>query len=166
MSGMRASETGSERPTGTPGSGTPIPFEPGLGGPAASERERGQGTPAGGGGGGPAPGADGPLGNEDGRSGNGAPGDAVVSRVARARCDRETYCNRVGEGKAFGTGEQCTNVLRERARADVVGAGCDRGFETSQLGMCLNAIRQAPCDVRIESMQTIESCQSREICTP
>lgn len=146
-SGMRATETGSERPTGTPGSGTPIPAGPGW-------MPVGEGEGAG------------PLGNEDGRSGNGAPGDTVVSRVARARCDREQYCDRVGEGKAFGTGEQCTNVLRERARAEVVHAQCDRGFETSQLALCLNAIRQVPCDTRLDSIDTLPNCQSSAICTP
>lgn len=152
MSGMRATEAGSEKPTGTPGSGTPIPlgpqWEPVAPGEQVGERE-----------------AAGPLGNDDG-SGTGAPGETIVGRVARARCDREQYCDRVGEGKPFGTGEQCTNVLRERARAEVVHAQCERGFETSQVALCLNAIRQAPCDVRLDSMDSLPSCQSKELCVP
>lgn len=147
-SGMRATETGSERPTGTPGSGTPIPL-----GPTPAPSPVGEGAGAG------------PLGGEL-TGATGAPGDTVVGRVARARCDREIACNRIGAGKPFATSEQCMSALRETARADVVGADCMNGFDTTQVGICLNTLRQLSCDTRLDAITAVASCQSTAICAP
>jgi hypothetical protein len=68
-SGMRATETGSERTTGTPGSGLPV---------AAPLRARTAGE---------APRTD--------RGNPGVPREAVVSRLAEAICDHEAGCGRV-----------------------------------------------------------------------
>lgn len=147
MSGMRATETGSERPTGTPGSGTPIvPVRPR---PRPSRVENA-----------------GELGGEQG-SGTGIPGDTVVGRIARARCDREIACDRVGTGKTFGTSEQCMSSLRERAREDVVAAGCIRGFEATQLAICLNTIRQLACETPMDdvTMVSVGNCEAATLCT-
>lgn len=144
MSGMRATEIGGERPTGTPGSGTPIiPVKKRPRAPVAENAAA--------------------LGNE-GAAGNGAPGDTVVARVARARCDRETACDRVGSGKEFGTSEHCMSSLRETARADVVEAGCLRGFDATQLAICLNAIRQLSCETELDAIASVANCQSATLC--
>lgn len=145
-SGMRATETGSERPTGTPGSGTPIPV-----GPRTHGAQVGEGAGA--------------LGGDKGDT-TGAPGDTVVARVARARCDREIACDRVGTGKSFGTSEQCMANVRERAREDVVDAACARGFDGTQLGICLNTIRQLPCDTPLDAIDAVANCQASALCAP
>ena len=143
-SGMRATETGSERPTGTPGSGTPIPL-----GPEGHEPQVGEGAGA--------------LGGDD-TAASGAPGATVVARIARARCDRETACDRVGAGKAFLTGEQCMSSVRGRARADVVEASCERGFDSTQVALCLTTIRQVSCDAPLDSIATLSHCQASALC--
>lgn len=145
-SGMRATETGSERPTGTPASGTPIPIDP-----PSHGAQVGEGAGA--------------LGGED-ATGSGAPGDTVVGRIARARCDRETACDRVGEGKPFATGEQCMASVRGRSRADVVAAQCSRGFDSTQVASCLTSIRQVACDARLDAIENVPHCQSSGLCVP
>lgn len=144
-SGMRATETGSERPTGTPGSGLPLPEATGH------DEQIGEGA--------------GSLGGED-ATGSGAPGDMLVGRVAQARCDREVACDRVGEKKAFATTEHCMSTLRERSRADVVAAQCARGFDNTQVGICLTSIRQYRCESALGAVDVIAQCQRSALCVP
>jgi hypothetical protein len=143
-SGMRATEAGSERPTGTPGSGTPIPIEP------RPPQRIGEPPSA--------------LGGEE--RGAGAPGDTIIGRLAQAMCDRETACNRVGPKRPFGTVEQCTSMVRERAREEVASAECARGFDNTSVGVCLTAIRQASCNTRLASIEELPSCVRTQLCAP
>lgn len=145
-SGMRATETGSERPTGTAGSGLPLPIEA-----TGHDEQIGEGA--------------GSLGGEDG-AGSGAPGDMLVGRIAQARCDREVACDRVGEGKAFATSQQCMSTLRNRARADVVDAQCARGFDNTQIALCLTSIRQFRCESGLDAIEVIGQCQRSALCAP
>jgi hypothetical protein len=145
-SGMRATETGSERPTGTAGSGLPLPIDP-----SGQDEQVGEGA--------------GSLGGED-ATGSGAPGDMLVGRIAQARCDREVACDRVGEGKPFKTTEQCTSTLRTRSRADVVAAQCSRGFDNTQVALCLTAIRHFRCETGLGAVDVIPHCQSSALCVP
>jgi hypothetical protein len=144
-SGMRATETGSERPTGSTG-GMPIPVE--ASGPAP---QVGEGA--------------GSLGGDDATR-SGSPGDMLVGRIAQARCDREVACDRVGETKGSKTNVQCTSTLRGISRADVVAAQCTRGFDDTQVAMCLTSIRQFPCDARLDAVETLPHCQSSALCAP
>ena len=141
---MRATETGSERPTGTAGSGLPLPLDP-----STHEEQIGEGA--------------GSLGGEDG-AGSGAPGDMLVGRIAQARCDREVACDRIGDGKAFATSEQCTASVRNRSRADVVAAQCKRGFDNTQVGLCLTSIRHFRCDAGLGAIDAIAQCQRSALC--
>jgi len=88
----------------------------------------------------------------------------TIGRIARARCDRETACSRVGEKKRFSTGEQCVSAYRERARADIIATQCTFGIVESQLGACLAAVRQLPCDAGLDSIASLEDCQRSSLC--
>ncbi|MDB4934003.1 MAG: hypothetical protein JWP87_975 [Labilithrix sp.] len=148
-SGMRATEAGSERPTGTPGSGAPIPIGPtpppniGEGAGAASSV---RGTS------GPHP--------------SGGPPVEALARFARARCDRETVCNRVGPGASFSTQEACLSEQRERIRSDVDALACPRGIDILQLGTCLTAIRLQSCDDRRVDVEALPDCAASALCAP
>ena len=62
------------------------------------------------------------------------PGDCVHigqsnrgrTRAARALCDRETYCGRIGAGKAFESADACMASKRERVGRAVSEASCRR----------------------------------------
>jgi hypothetical protein len=147
MSGYRATEMGSERFTGTPGSGTPLPFiEPKIRKAQVAEGAGSRGSAR--------------------ETGSGAPRETVIGRVARARCDRETTCNRIGEGNVYATGEQCTTVLRGASIADVVAAACAHGFDETQLALCLTSIRNVPCTDPIDTIETVPQCERSALCVP
>jgi len=150
MSGMRATEAGGERPTGTPGSGTPWPFQSNAGPPTigegagAASSERGTNA---------VPSAGGPL-------------SEAVARLARARCDRETTCSRVGRGRAWATQDSCVAHQRESVGADVSALACPRGVDNVQLGTCLNALRAQACDDRRGDLAVLPECGASALCAP
>lgn len=147
LSGMRATEVGSERVTGTPGTGAPVPpFDPTGPGARATEGE-GAGASR----------------SQRGTSGppaSGAPPETVVGRVAQARCDQATTC-----GRSTST-EACMMPERPKARADVERAACPNGIDTVQLGLCLASIRQLDCGARAGALDDVEACRASALCAP
>jgi hypothetical protein len=154
MSGMRNTELGSERLTGTPGSGAPIPLPEnplprsveevlleGARTPTSSTRE-------------------GPKRTED------AATLEAVGRFARARCDRESACNRVGEGRLWGTMESCVAQQRQRVHDDIAALSCERGFDPVQLGACLNAVRVQACTDARTALDAVSECRTSALCRP
>jgi len=154
LSGMRATELGSERLTGTPGSGAPIPLpESAL--PRSVEEVLLEGARS-------------PTSTT--REGTRFAADAssieAVGRLARARCDRESACNRVGEGRLWGTQDACVAQQRERGGQDVVALSCERGFDGTQLGACLNAVRLQPCTDARTALDAVSECRASALCRP
>lgn len=149
MSGMRGTEAGSERPTGTPGSGLPLQIpsktaRTGIGeGAGAATSETGSSTPSAGG-----------------------PPSEAVARLARARCDRETSCNRVGPGRASATQDSCVAKQRERVGAAVSAMSCPHGIDNVQLGTCLNALRGQACTDRRGDLGVLPECVTNALCAP
>ncbi len=123
MSGMRATEAGGDRPTGTPGSGFPIPIEPSTKRSESSEA---------------------PPPRRDGRT-TGAPGSAVVGRLAQAMCDQAQTCGRVGPKKMYVSAGACLEGVRPDALGTVDRAGCTNDFDPDAVSRCLGAIRKAAC---------------------
>lgn len=142
MSGMRATEVGSERPTGTPGSGTPIPGQPRR----APEPERGAAAATA-----AVPGNGPPLLDDD------------VARLARARCDRATSCGRVGAGRAFETDSDCMMQQRGRGQDDLGAVSCAGGIDHRQLGLCLAELRKVACGAS-DALDATPSCRATAIC--
>jgi len=140
LSGMRATETGTEVPTGTPGSGLPLPIEPSA----------------------PAEGDERPP--EEGASSTGAPAEAVVGRAAQALCDYAMSCGRVGKGAEWPSLAACTGKVRASVRGDLSQAGCPLAFDATAVASCLSAIRLAPCDQRIERLGTLNACEPATLC--
>jgi len=144
LSGMRATETGSNRPTGTAGVGLSLPIE-------ATGEPRGQGAP---------------RGREGLLSPTGATADAVVGRIGRAECDLEVACGRIGADERLKTDAQCMAHSRERAREAVEDVGCARGFDEQQLSTCLTAIRHLSCEAPAGRLPAAGQCDHRAICSP
>jgi hypothetical protein len=150
MSGMRGTEAGSERTTGTPGSGLPLRIpgkaartDIGEGAGAATSETGGSKTPS-----------------------AGAPPSEAVARLARARCDRETSCNRVGPGRASATQDWCVAKQRERVGAAVTAMSCPHGIDNVQLGTCLNALRGQGCTDRRGDLEVLPECVTNALCAP
>lgn len=164
MSGMRASEVGSERPTGTPASGATIPtVGAGSGGGAADGEGAGAASSVR---------AAGPA-----VTTSGAPDETVVARVTRARCDHETTCGRVAPARGNAAlprgaepphASQDACMMHERARThdDMARAACANGFDAVQLANCLTAIRHLDCGARATALDDVQACQSSALCAP
>jgi hypothetical protein len=140
-SGVRASEAGStDRPTGT-NTGTPG---------AGTTRER------------PmvpkitalAPGAGGvsPV----------AGYDDLPGKMARAACDHEKVCDRVGDGKPSPSDGACTADMRTRAIGDLDAMGCN--LDGSAVAVCLAEIRKASCNLVIDRPASLGACARQSLC--
>ena len=141
---MRATETGSERPTGTPGTGLPIPIEPDTGGVESGERPR---PP------------------ETGRNTTAGPAvDAVTGRLAQALCDRENSCGRVGRDKAWPSLATCASSVRVVIRQDLAQADCPDGHNSDAVRSCLSSLRLAACDQRIDGLASLPECDAPALC--
>ena len=144
FSGMRPTEVGGQSPTGTPGSGFPLPIERN---PKPSESERVQRQ---------RPVTAGPP--------KGAPSELVIDRVAEAWCDREQFCGRVGEGKTWKSGASCIDRHRPDVRASIDSATCPNGFDAAALSNCLNGLRRAECSTDISRVDAINECNLGSLC--
>jgi hypothetical protein len=148
-SGMRATETGSEHPTGTPGSGWPLPGR--LDSPSA----RGEGAGA----------AQTARGNTGPRPAGG-PEHLAISRLARALCDHEQVCGHIGPGRAHASDDACMMHERDLARAHVLRAACPDGVDLLQIGICLVGVRNAPCDATLRRPEDVSACAASALCGP
>lgn len=142
MSGMRATESGSERPTGGTG-GFPLPL-----GPSAPPRaDSGEGAGSGG-----------------TVSPAGGPSSEATSRIAEARCDRETSCNRIGKGRAWTSKGACLEAQRERIGRTIEPAVCKRGVDSVQLASCLTEMRGQACNDPRDNIDSTASCRASALC--
>ena len=142
-SGARATEMGTNRPTGT---NTGVPNGADLGGrgrerPAVPERAEVM----------PREGDSPVAGYED-----------VPARLARARCDHETTCTRVGDGRTWPSQDACMADFRARADAELGTCTPARAAVAS----CLAAIRNQPCTPALERRDALTACLSTALCSP
>lgn len=151
LSGMRATEVGSVFPTGTPGSGAPLPIEPRPEAPRV-----GEGAGAG----------DSIRGTEQDVTISGIPWLAAVPGLARARCDREVVCGRVGADEVFESADACVMAARAAVRDELFDAECPEGIDRVQLAICLNAVRRAPCDASLDAPAIATECSRTALCMP
>lgn len=141
MSGMRGTEVGSERITGTPGSGlSPTPS------PAATEASNGESARGG------------------SPTGPGTPLDVIAPRMASARCDHENHCGKVGKGKRWGSLDACRMSAKETSIAPLRVPACEAsGVDAEALARCLTAERNRSCsDERPE--RGLPACQPQALC--
>jgi hypothetical protein len=143
-SGMRPTETGAQAPTGTPGSGFPMPLEPPQPAPPA-EAPR------------PDRMAIGPVPADEGTVVR-----AVLDEVTVAYCERELACGRIVPSEGFG----CTRTIATRYREDLGRAECPFSFDIDSVVSCTSAIRATPCDVPADDLSEVPECKPETMCLP
>lgn len=94
-----------------------------------------------------------------------APSDPVElpDRAARALCDRERYCGRIGAGKAFESEDACMAAKRERVHRTIDDASC-REIRGDRIAQCLTAIRGAACGPTEAPLQAPRACTADVLC--
>jgi hypothetical protein len=146
-SGVRGTETGSDRPTGT-NTGLPIAV-PGRA-PKANGKEK------------PMAPRSAALQPQSGGTSPVASYEDAPGKLGRAMCDHESACERIGPGRAWETDDACVFAMRERAMADIDAAGC--AVDAAAVTLCLTAVRRAPCDTVIDRAAALQACAASEIC--
>jgi hypothetical protein len=87
----------------------------------------------------------------------------LAARVARALCDRETYCDRIGADRAFESADACIAVQRERV-GRFLGAPPCREFPGERVSSCLKTIRLGSCAPPQDPAQTESACAAAVLC--
>ncbi len=84
-------------------------------------------------------------------------------RAARALCDREVHCGRLGPGGVFESADACMTAKRERVRAVIHETPCDE-IRGDRAAGCLAAIRGAACGAAGAVLEPPAECTSRALC--
>lgn len=136
LSGMRATEVGAERPTGTPGQGFSTDTARAVIGEKPSDRAS---------------------------TGAGIPKTEILGRVLSAYCDRESVCNHVGEGKRWSSTQACETETRPGVLARIDATACERGVQASALAVCLTTLRDRACDDG-RPAEALPECAAERLC--
>jgi hypothetical protein len=93
-----------------------------------------------------------------------AANEAAVTSITHARCDRETRCNNVGDGKKFDSRSDCVTRTRSDWRDDLNGIECPNGVVETQLTSCLNQIRSESCGNPLDTLERALACRAVDLC--
>ncbi len=94
-----------------------------------------------------------------------APSDPaeLPDRAARALCDREKNCGRIGARKAFESDDACMFAKRERVHHAIDDASC-REIRGDRIAQCLTAIRAVACGATDAPLQPPRACTADVLC--
>jgi hypothetical protein len=84
-------------------------------------------------------------------------------RAARALCDRELACDRLGAGKAFESADACVAEKRVRVRRARGEASCDE-IRGDRVAACLVAIRALACGAPDARLEPPAECREHAVC--
>lgn len=87
----------------------------------------------------------------------------LTERAARALCDRESYCGRVGAAKPFESADACMAAKRVRVHQALGDASCDE-IRGDRFSACLSALRLTECGPSQKTLQTPAECTARALC--
>lgn len=143
LSGMRATEAGSQQPVGTPASGLPVPLGPRperFEAPRAYQGSQAKAEPA--------------------RSATVA--RPALESLSRAYCERERKCGRLANDQA----SACQHAATKRFGENIGGAGCPYSLDATKVAGCATSIRETPCESSAESVASSETCDASTMCLP
>ncbi len=94
-----------------------------------------------------------------------SPSDPVelTQRAARALCDREAYCDRVGDDKTYKSSDACFAEKRDRVGRLVSESRC-REIRGERVAACLTAIRGAECGPTSAPLAPPAECTAHALC--
>jgi len=96
---------------------------------------------------------------------NAQPADGpTVDRLAEARCNRESRCNNVGDGRKFASTNMCLQELRASTARDLSATQCPRGLDRGGVELCLGAIQSEQCDHPLDTLTRVGDCLSYHMC--
>lgn len=88
--------------------------------------------------------------------------EQAVDDVAKARCDHEQRCNRIGQNTSYSDREHCMNVLRVDAQKDL--NQCQAGLDRDDLRECLTQIANEDCNGVFAGLAEYKACRLDDLC--
>jgi hypothetical protein len=83
-------------------------------------------------------------------------------RVARALCDREDVCGRIGKRRVWDTDLACMDAMSARAGTELGQMACR--FDPNALATCIAAVRAVRCTEALDRLAAIDVCMPPSIC--
>lgn len=92
--------------------------------------------------------------------------DAVVERLAAARCDQEQRCGNVRPGALFASRQDCLVQLRGSIGDDLESYDCVSGLDRPGLGACARALAGDRCGEPFQTLARYGACRHAASCLP
>lgn len=89
---------------------------------------------------------------------------SASTRIAGARCDRETACNQIGPQKRYETRALCTRNQTIHVQSDLRASDCPNGVDEKKLQSCFEMIAKQDCATLASSVTTINECTTSSLC--
>jgi hypothetical protein len=91
-------------------------------------------------------------------------GASATESIAEARCARESRCDNIGGDKKFSSMEDCIARVREDWKDELSARECRAGINQTQLGECLNSVRNEECSNPLDTLERVSACTAGQIC--
>jgi len=88
---------------------------------------------------------------------------ATLEAIARATCERDDRCGRIGVGREHASYEVCTEKVKMDYVGELNSTEC-RWFDAEALEVCLRALRDERCDARLGALSRRLACRAGNIC--
>jgi hypothetical protein len=89
---------------------------------------------------------------------------AAVQAIARARCEREQRCGRIGADQNYTSTEACLTEIRQDWADELSAYECPGGVEQDELTECVQEIRTEDCAAPFDTLARVVACRSSDIC--
>ncbi|MFO0667662.1 MAG: DUF6184 family natural product biosynthesis lipoprotein [Polyangiaceae bacterium] len=90
-------------------------------------------------------------------------GDAVVSELTNAWCNRAERCTMIGPGKKYVDRATCVRETSQQTASDFRAAEC-KGVGNTALRECANDVEKLGCSLDRDTVMMVTSCKSEELC--
>jgi hypothetical protein len=91
------------------------------------------------------------------------PLDRTHLALSNARCDHESYCDQIAEGRRYATRAECVTAFENLGYDDLRLELCTEEVDNARLFTCLSTIRTAPCAGSVDPTQ-IPACRATSLC--
>jgi hypothetical protein len=88
----------------------------------------------------------------------------AVESLALARCERETRCENIGDGKKYANRDACMNDVRAKGDNELTTSSCPVGINQAKLQTCLDEIRTERCNNPLDQLGRLSACRTDALC--
>jgi hypothetical protein len=86
--------------------------------------------------------------------------DDAIGQISKARCNRASECNILGNGRAYADKAQCLDAYRPGGGALPNVAACTNGVDKDRLDKCVAVLVDQRCDTDLGPETAMPECRS------